>query len=140
MKITKKIGCAISILTVMGKKSDKIISLKTIAKESSFSEPFTRKVMRDLEKLGYVKSVMGPKGGYILGKEPIKINLDILLNDLEEKKEIVKCVYNKSCSTHSKCLINLTMHKLNRDIREIFRKYTIDDFIKGVDYGKIGLS
>ncbi|HAV92973.1 TPA: hypothetical protein DCW38_07340 [candidate division WOR-3 bacterium] len=140
MKITKKAGCAISILTVIGKNKNKIVSVKTIARESSFSEPFTRKVMRELEKFSYVKSIMGPKGGYILNKKPSEINLDKLLNDLDEKKDMIECVYNKSCTLHAGCMINFTMHKLNSDVREIFRKYTIDDFIKGVDYGKVGLS
>ena len=140
MKITKKIGCAISILTVLGSRESELASVKTIAKESSFSEPFTRKVVRELEKFGYVKSVMGPKGGYILNKKPSDINLDKLLNDLDEKKDMIECVYNKSCTLHTGCMINFTMHKLNSDVREIFRKYTIDDFIKGVDYGKISVS
>ncbi|MDD3802908.1 MAG: Rrf2 family transcriptional regulator [bacterium] len=139
MKITKKVGCAVSILTVIGKRNDEIVPVKTIALESSFSEPFTRKVIHELEMLGYVKSVMGPKGGYVMAKDPSQINLDILLMDLEEKKEMVECVYNKSCTMHKGCMINLTMHRLNKDVRDVFRKYSIEDFIKGVENGKDNL-
>lgn len=140
MKITKKVGCAVSILTVVGKRKGEIVPVKTIASESSFSEPFTRKVIRELERFGYVRSAMGPKGGYILTKEPQSINLDMLLTDLEDKKEMIECVYNKSCSMHKGCMINHTMHRLNRDVREVFGRYTIDDFIKGVENGKENLS
>lgn len=140
MKITKKIGCAVSILTVIGERMGDIVPVKVIARESSFSEPFTRKVVHELEHFGYVKSIMGPKGGYILGKNPGEITLDELLIKLDQKKDIVECVYNKSCGLHTGCLINFTMHSLNRDVKEIFKKYTIDDFIKGVKYGKNCLS
>ncbi|MGE3062888.1 MAG: Rrf2 family transcriptional regulator [bacterium] len=136
MKITKKVGCAVSILTVIGRRGGDVVPVKLIALESSFSEPFTRKVIHDLERLGYVASVMGPKGGYALKRDPSDINLDLLLNDLEDKKEMIECVYNKSCTMHKGCMINFTMHKLNRDVRSVFKKYTIEDFIKGVENGQ----
>jgi len=132
MKITKKIGCAISILTAVGIRKGEVVSVKSIKTASSFTEPFIRKIIVKLEAGGLLNSTMGPKGGYILGKPADKITIGEVFSLIDEAPEIVQCFHAKGCELEKKCLIDATMCRLNNDIRNIFLGYTISDFIKGV--------
>lgn len=140
MKITKKIGCAISILTAVGMKRGETVSVKSIKSSSSFTEPFIRKIIVSLESGGLLESSMGPKGGYRLAKPASKITIGEVFSLIDEAPEIVQCFHAKGCEMEEKCLIDATMCRLNGDIRRIFLSYTIEDFIKGVENGKNSIS
>ena len=46
------------------------VRIKDIAKRQDVSEKYLEQIIAVLNKAGYVKSIRGPKGGYLLTKQP----------------------------------------------------------------------
>ncbi|HAF07911.1 MAG: Rrf2 family transcriptional regulator [bacterium] len=131
MKITKELECVIATLTALGRNKGKYLSLNDIVEITNFSKPFTRKIVAKILKLGYIKSEMGPQGGYALNDGSTKISLKKLVEDIENRKRFVECYNSKSCISKKKCIISNSMKDLNRQLDRVLESFTIENFIKG---------
>jgi Rrf2 family protein len=131
MKITKELECTIAILTALGKNEGKYISLNDIVYIINFPKPFTRKIIAKILKLGYVKSEMGPQGGYALNIDAKKISLKKLIEDIENRKKFVECYNSTTCLEKHRCIISKSMNRLNKELDKVLESFTLENFIKG---------
>ena len=60
-----------------------LVPLKDIAARQEISEKYLEQIVTPLNKSGYVRSVRGSQGGYMLALEPSKITIGMLLSVLE---------------------------------------------------------
>ena len=83
MKISAKTDYACRALMEMSLHwpSQEPIQLSSISKNQSIPEKFLTQIMLSLKQLGYVESIRGKSGGYVLAVEPKDISLiDIISN------------------------------------------------------------
>ena len=59
------------------------ISIKEISKRQNISERYLEQVFSKLKKAGFVRSVRGPYGGYLLNRKPSDIKISEILEVLE---------------------------------------------------------
>lgn len=59
------------------------ISLKSIAEKNNLSEHYLEQLIAPLRNAGFVKSIRGAYGGYILAKEPANITTGDIIRVLE---------------------------------------------------------
>ncbi len=71
---------------------EKCVPLSTIAKRQGLSENYLEQLIAPLKKAGFVKSVRGAQGGYILNKPPMEISVGDILEVLEGSLSPVDCV------------------------------------------------
>jgi len=69
--------------TVLIAKSDKFLNVTKIAEVIGGSRHHVAKVMQRLSKEGYIKSMRGPTGGFVLVKKPEEISLLDLYQAIE---------------------------------------------------------
>ncbi len=55
------------------------ISLKDVAKRQNISDKYLEQIISMLNRAGYVKSVRGAQGGYLLKKEPQEYTVGMIL-------------------------------------------------------------
>ncbi len=58
------------------------VQISTIAKNQHIPMKFLTQILLNLKQAGYVQSIRGKKGGYILAKSPRKIQLNELIENL----------------------------------------------------------
>src|SRR5213592_30500 len=68
--------------TVGGAASARL-SVRGMAEAYNMSQPLLANVMKDLARLGFVRSVRGTKGGYELALEPAEVPVGRLVESLE---------------------------------------------------------
>jgi len=78
------------------------ISLKSIAERQKISENYLEQLVSTLRKAGYVKSIRGAQGGYILSKDPAKISVGDILRIMEGPITLVDCLLDDS-NDHDGC-------------------------------------
>lgn len=71
--------------TVLIAKSDKFLNVTKIAEIIGGSRHHVAKVMQRLSKEGYIKSMRGPTGGFLLVKKPEEISFLNLYEAIEGK-------------------------------------------------------
>ncbi|HIW34748.1 MAG TPA: Rrf2 family transcriptional regulator [Candidatus Paenibacillus intestinavium] len=84
MKISTKGRYGLTIMMELALKfGEGPISLKSIAEKNNLSEHYLEQLIAPLRNAGYVKSIRGAYGGYILSKEPADITTGDIIRVLE---------------------------------------------------------
>lgn len=84
MKISTKGRYGLTIMMELAiKYGEGPISLKSIAERNQLSEHYLEQLVAPLRNAGYVKSVRGAYGGYILSKDPEHITSGDIIRTLE---------------------------------------------------------
>jgi len=84
MKISTKGRYGLTIMMELAAKfGEGPISLKSIAEKNSLSEHYLEQLIAPLRNAGYVKSIRGAYGGYVLSKEPGDITTGDIIRILE---------------------------------------------------------
>jgi len=80
------------------------LQLKIIAQRQGISVKYLEQLMAILRSAGFVRSIRGSKGGYVLAKAPNQIKLNEVLHRLEGTVATVECVENENyCSRFADC-------------------------------------
>lgn len=108
------------------------ISLKTISLRQSISIDYLEQIMGKLRKAGLVKSIRGPKGGFILAKSPETIKISDILTAVNESYTPVHCVVDekgksKKCPRIEECIAHLLWMRLGENIKQFLEKITLED-------------
>ena len=82
------------------------ISTRTAAAEEQVPYQLACKLMQRLNNAKLVTSCMGPKGGFVLGAEPSKINLLEIVEAIQGPVSMNRCVLDKdACSRAKFCAV-----------------------------------
>lgn len=84
MKISTKGRYGLTIMIELAKRhGEGPTSLKAIAKTHNLSEHYLEQLIAPLRNAGYVRSIRGAYGGYVLGDEPVNITAGHIIRVLE---------------------------------------------------------
>jgi len=105
--------------------------LKDVAKKELVSKKYLEQIVIKLIKANLVKSIRGPKGGYVLNKPPGKISTFDIYKTLEEKLLLVACLNNPAiCPLVKSCEARVVYKKIQKDIDNSLSKYTLKRVVK----------
>jgi Rrf2 family cysteine metabolism transcriptional repressor len=111
-------------------KSNAPVQLKNIASRQDISVKYLEQLMATLKTAGFVRSVRGSKGGYILTRAPNQIKLDHIFNCLEGPVTIVECVGNDNfCSRAADCASRLLWAQLQAAMMCVLKSTTLQDLV-----------
>lgn len=106
------------------------VSIKTIAERQGISEYYLEQLFSPLRKAGYIKSIRGAQGGYILSKSPGEITVGEILNVLEGPIEISECIDDEmSCFKTDYCATRLLWIKIRDSVNQVINSITLQDMI-----------
>ncbi|MCD6407438.1 Rrf2 family transcriptional regulator [bacterium] len=107
------------------------VLVKEIAERQKISEKYLEHIMLELKKAGFVQSISGAKGGYILAKDPSEIKLSELVEVLEGTLAPVMCVDHKSlCLKGDRCAVREVWVKVREGIKKVLDSITLNDLVK----------
>lgn len=133
MKISTKGRYAIRLmLDIASDKSGRPVSLKDIADRQQISEKYLEQIISVLNKAGYVRSIRGPQGGYMLAKEPKDYTVGMLLRTTEGDLAPVSCVGNGAveCDRADGCVTVRIWQKINDAVDNVVDNITLADLVE----------
>lgn len=110
MKLSSKSRYGLRAMVYIAERGE-VVSLASVARDTTTSEAYLEQLFSLLKKAGLVKSVRGANGGYKLAKAACKITIGEIVRALEDELEIVDCI---SGECESKC--NCVSHKVWRTL------------------------
>ena len=128
INISEAASIAIHSMVTIAKEKDKINAIE-LAKVSNFSKNHLAKVMHQLTKYGYLISDRGPKGGFVLGKQPNEISLLELFELIEGSIDDVSCIGNCSVCPFEKCIFGDFASKFTNEFKEYLKNTKLSDLI-----------
>jgi Rrf2 family transcriptional regulator, cysteine metabolism repressor len=112
------------------------ISLLSIANRQDVSVNYLEQVFSILRKAGFVVSVKGAQGGYLLAMPASKLHVGDILRCLEGDLCVVdEKENNKELTTIQQCITENVWEKINAAVREAVDSITLEDLVD--DYNGI---
>lgn len=105
-------------------------SARQLAEDGNFSYQLGCKILQKLHKAGLVKSDMGPKGGFVLSREPSRITLMEVITALQGGIRLNRCLMGgKGCEFEPECEINTKLTCLQMYIDGYLGGITLQEII-----------
>ena len=136
MKISTKGRYAIRLmLDIASDKSGRPVSLKDIADRQQISEKYLEQIISSLKKAGYVKSLRGAQGGYMLARDPKTYTAGMILRLTEGSMKPVACLEDEPnlCERASVCKTLSMWQGFYKLINEYFDGITLEDLMEQND-------
>ncbi len=110
-------------------KSDIHINVNILSKEMGASRNHLAKVLQQLVKQNYLKSVRGPSGGFVLNVNPAEISILDIYEAIEGKIETPNCPLDRQICPFDKCLMGGMVNSVTLQFKEYFKEQTLEKFI-----------
>jgi Rrf2 family protein len=106
MKLTFKGDYALKAILDLSLHYGKPQPIEDIAKRQDIPSKFLEQILLELKKGGFVKSIRGKKGGYMLSGDPKDITMGKVIRYIEGPVEPIACVNHKeTCSYSARCAL-----------------------------------
>jgi len=107
------------------------ISTRTVAAEEDISYQLACKLMQKLQKTRLVKSCMGPKGGFVLAREPSRISLLEVIEAIQGPVSVNRCLLGSDvCPKQADCQIRKKLERLQEYIENFLKDATLSKLLK----------
>lgn len=123
MKISTKGRYGLMLLVDLAQQgSDSPISLKSIAERQNLSEHYLEQLIAPLRNAGFVRSIRGAYGGYVLARAPQDIVVKDIIFTLEGPITIVDDDFDDG--------LDLLWTRLRTAISDVLESLTLNDLVE----------
>ena len=122
MKISTKGRYALRLMIDLAENSSgNPVSLKDVAKRQGISDKYLEQIISVLNKAGYVRSVRGAQGGYLLKSDPETYTVGMILRQTEGSLAPVSCIEDDEiiCDRQEQCVTSIVYKKINDAISNV---------------------
>ncbi|MBZ2173704.1 Rrf2 family transcriptional regulator [Schnuerera sp. xch1] len=107
------------------------IPLNTIADKQGLSENYLEQLVSTLRREGFLNSVRGAQGGYMLAKSPKDITVGDILRVLEGDMAPADCVvdHNVICEKEEVCVTKLVWMQIKDSINNVIDSISLQDML-----------
>ena len=132
MKISTKGRYALRLMIDLAENSSgNPVSLKGVAKRQGISDKYLEQIISVLNKAGYVRSVRGAQGGYLLKSDPETYTVGMILRQTEGSLAPVSCIEDDEiiCDRQEQCVTSIVYKKINDAISNVVDNITLQDLV-----------
>ena len=134
MKVSTKGRYALRLMIELALyyETEEPVSIKDIAKRQGISEKYLEQIISVLNKAGFVRSIRGAQGGYVIKKKPKEYTVGMILRATEGSLAPVDCVdsENNDCTRIEDCVTITVWKKLNDAINGVVDSITLEDLVE----------
>ncbi|MBU1628311.1 Rrf2 family transcriptional regulator [bacterium] len=113
--ISEAATLALHTTVLLAEEPDEMLSIKDIVVKIPASKAHLSKVLQRLGKEGIVKSLRGPKGGFVIGKDPADITLLDVFEAIEGPLSTESCLFHEQVCNGT-CILDNVLDDLNKKI------------------------
>jgi Rrf2 family protein len=105
---------------------DGVVSTKRIAEDLGIPAELLAKILQRLAREKLIASVNGPKGGYILARNPSQIRVSEVLRAIEGPLGLVNCYRTMQCPQLERCNIRRPILAIQSGIERYLETLTLE--------------
>jgi len=133
MKISTKGRYALRMMTDLAAHADDgYIPIKAVAERQGISDKYLEQIISILSRAGYVRSVRGAGGGYMLTNPPEKYTVGMILRLTEGSLAPVSCLDGEvnTCQRKDSCPTLFVWQKIYDAVNSVVDSITIADILQ----------
>ncbi len=129
MVLTKTTEYAVRVLAYMANNESRVLfSAKSLHENLKIPYKYLTRLMTNLAKHGYLTSVKGRAGGFMLKKKPNEISLSDIIGAVEGMDSFSKCILGfDDCSDDNPCALHFIWEKTKKQFLEVLENTTLED-------------
>ena len=125
LKISEASSLAMHALGYLAKGEDRPITSREIAKRFEISEAHLAKVLQRMVKVGLLRSLRGPHGGFILTRPPESVTLLEIFEAIEGSFEPNQCLLSSAICDGDNCILGRIVLEANTMLRTRLEETTL---------------
>ena len=133
MKISSKGRYALRLMLDIAQHDNGTpIRIKDISLRQEISDKYLEQIISILNKAGYVRSIRGPQGGYLLTRQPEEYTVGMILRLTEGSLAPVACLESdvNTCDRSENCVTLRVWEKLRDAIDGVVDHITLADLLE----------
>jgi Rrf2 family protein len=135
--LARKTDYAVRALIYMAGKVPERVSTAELHRDLGLPRPFMRGVLQNLQKAGYLESVKGQGGGFVLNVKPESIRLNDLFVLFQGPVSMGDCLFRKKlCVCAQTCPLRREIKEIEVFARERLQNATVASLMKGLQQGE----
>ena len=128
LRFTKRADYGLMAIHYIAIHDEGAVSAKRIAEEFSIPQELLAKILQRLAKRKLIRSVNGPKGGYVLARSAREITVGQVLRAIEGPTSIVHCYQTQyQCPQLERCNIRKPMRTIQASIEQLLDTMSLDE-------------
>ncbi len=128
MNLSKTSKYAFRILGHMAKDEKALYSAQQLHKDIEVPERYLRRLLTDLSKSGFIKSIQGRQGGFTFARDISKITLIEIVDAIDGINSIDGCILGyESCAFNYSCPMHDIWEETKRKVIETLTKTSLKD-------------
>ncbi|MDD4890263.1 MAG: Rrf2 family transcriptional regulator [Phycisphaerae bacterium] len=129
MKLSKKADYALRVLFTLVEHSGRgPIPIRELARRNDAPKRFLEHIMLELKSQGWVSSVPGKLGGYVLARKPEKIAIGAIIRHFDGQLAPIGCVsatHYERCSQEAVCRFRRLMLDIRNQVAWLTERSTL---------------
>ena len=132
MKVSTKGRYALRMMLEFALHPGECTKISQVAKRQQISVKYLEQIVTILCRAGYVKSVRGAQGGYLLSRDPSQYTVGHILRLTAVSLAPVACMEEEEnpCSRSGRCATLKVWEKLNDAINDVVDHVTLADLVE----------
>lgn len=128
LRFTKKADYGLmAIHYIAFHQHDGVVNARRIAEELGIPGELLAKILQRLAKRRLIRSVNGPKGGYVLARKPGAITVGAVLRAIEGPLSIVSCYQDTQCPQLGRCNIRRPVWMIQASIERLLDNLSLEE-------------
>ncbi|UBM63212.1 Rrf2 family transcriptional regulator [Candidatus Sulfidibacterium hydrothermale] len=128
MRLSKTAEYALRILSFMINSEMQVFSARYLAEQLHIPDKYLRRLMTDMAKKGFIKSIQGREGGYVFGKNANAIHLSEIIDAVEGMDKYTGCLLGfQDCSDENPCSLHEAYAPIREQMLNLLNTMTIAD-------------
>lgn len=123
-----------ALFTLVDQYGGKPIPIIELARRNDIPKRFLEHIMLDLKEKGWVESLAGKKGGYLLARNPDKITMGEVVRHFDGYLAPIACVSvtdYRQCSQESVCRFRRVLLQARNNVAKLMDESTLADVVRG---------
>lgn len=132
MKVSTKGRYALRMMIEFGLNPDQCTKINQVAARQGISDKYLEQIVTILHRAGYVRSIRGAQGGYMLTKKPEEYTVGMILRQTEGSLSPVSCLDDdvNQCERAGLCATLTVWRQLKDAIDQVVDSVTLADLIE----------
>ena len=128
MNFSKTSKYALRILGYMAKNENALYSAQQLHKEIDVPEKYLRRLLTDLSKSGFIKSIQGRNGGFTFSRDTAQIYLSEIVDAVDGLDSINGCILGyDSCAFDYKCPMHEIWEETKKNVIQTLSKTSLKE-------------
>jgi Rrf2 family protein len=108
--------------------TNKALSARTLSKNNNVPYPLTCKLLQKFQQADFIKSTMGPKGGFLLAQPPEQVTFLQLITTIQGPVSVNRCLLEPYvCPNKGTCPLHPKLVEIQKDIERHLTTTTLAD-------------